>query len=445
MAGSIDSRMAVIRTLIDTAPDSVIRSLDMALSADNSDGVMGVIRQMVATEAAERRARAMTLAPVIPLCPSKPSPRHENFPGGVPRAVWKALKVERADVVAEVITASTVWTNEETDGTPFDVLCVDAAAMLRSPLGTAFVPVAAMLEAAEAGGAERFASYLELVPLARDALAHLGDWLGRMTEERAASVRLAFRDAVDHSPDAGPMFLDILIGQMDEPWLVLRIVSALMDRPSDGYMAGSELAHIGERLLDEVDSHLEALRNFDPQSGVAAGAQAGEAARIIVHTLAEFEHSLDLKRDGPWGSKVVKQRRELAQIVELRLSKVDDAVEAALPTKSVKLAGRLMKGVPKLLQDPEDRAVVKAEGYLAFLDNCRASAPTGGYAALRNKIVEKLGDRLDQYAEDLIEEMRNEDSANHERAKLYLELCARFVGFVRDEKAAQIVRRRAAA
>ena len=42
-------------------------------------------------------------------------------------------------------------------------------------------------------------------------------------------------------------------------------------------------------------------------------------------------------------------------------------------------------------------------------------------------------------------EVRNEGSELHDRARLYLELCAKFTGFVRDEKAAQIVRRRAAA
>jgi hypothetical protein len=113
--------------------------------------------------------------------------------------------------------------------------------------------------------------------------------------------------------------------------------------------------------------------------------------------------------------------------------------------KAIKLAGKRMKGVPKLIQDLDPAAVTRAQAMLAFLDHARASASDGGYAALRNKVVEKLGERLSQYAEDLLEELRNEVSDLHDRARAYLELCASFLGSVRDEKAAQIVRRRAAA
>jgi hypothetical protein len=444
MAGLNDSQLAIIRKLVDTAPDTAIRSLGMALAAE-SEGAMAMIRDLVGAEAAERKARAMVFGPVMALCPRQPTARFDCFPLKTPALLWKALKTVDPQAIEAVMAACADWRDDEGDVTPFDDLCAEAAAGLRAPAGTPFQAAFDLIEAGDPGGAARFAAFLDLVPVTRTALIQLPDWLGRMTEERAASVRLAFRDAVTVAADAGPRFIDILIAQLDEPWLVLRVISAVMDHPGDSYMADSELAHVGERLLEEIDRHLEHLRTFDPQEGATAGAEAAEAARLVVLAIAEFEHSLELKRDGPWGARLVRQKRDLAQAVEARFNKVDDAVAAALPLKTVKLAGKLMRGVPRLAGDPEDKLVVKAEGLLAFLDQTRASAPTGGYAALRHKVVEKLENRLDEYAEDLIEELRNQDSANHDRARVYLELCARFVGFVRDEKAAQIVRRRAAA
>src|SRR5436190_11883498 len=444
MPGLTESRMSVIRTLIDAAPDSVIRSLDMALSADASEGPMAVIREMVAAEAEQRRTRSMTFGPLAKLCPSRPTSRHECFPSKVLPALWKALKAEQATAVAAAVGASRAWKNDEIDPAPFDQLVDAAAAGLRGAK-PAYAAAAAILEGHGPGSTARFADYLDLVPLARRALAQLPEWMIRMTDERAAGIRLAFRDAVTVAPDAGPRFIEILLAQLDEPWHVLRIVSGLMDRPSGDFMAGPELAHLGERLLGEVDARLNALRSFDPQAGLSAGVAAAEDARVIVQCLIEFDETLDIKREGLWGGKIAKQRRELSQIVELRLSKADEAVEKALPLKSVKIAARLVKGVPKLQQDPDERAIAKAEGFLAFLDRTRASAAVGGFAALRHKMGEKLEARLDQYGEDLIDELRNEASPNHERARQYLELCARFVGYVRDEKAAQIVRRRAAA
>jgi hypothetical protein len=444
MPGLTDSRLAVIKTLIDAAPDGVVRSLDMALSTDTSGGPMAVIRDLVAAEAGERRARAMTFGPVLRLCRA-PTDRHDFFPPRTIAALWKALKAQHPDQVAEVLEASASWRNETVEAAPFDAAVASCASGLRAPDGTAFAPVVAILEGADPGAAERFAAYLDLTPLARGAMVNLPDWLGRMTEERAASVRLAFSDAVAIAQDAGPRFFEILISQLDEPWQILRVVSGLMERPSDEYLAGSVLAHIGARLLDEVDQRMESMRNFDPTGGSQAGRALAEDARVIVHALIEFDACIDIKREGPWGARIAKHRRELAQLVELRLGKVEDAVEQALPLRTVKLAGKRMRGAPRLTADPEERHVVKAEAMLAFLDHTRASASDGGYASLRNKVVEKLNDRLDQYAEDLIDELRNQDSELHDRARLYLELCAKFVGFVRDEKAAQIVRRRAAA
>src|SRR4051794_39098330 len=105
MPGLSDSRLAVIKTLIDAAPDGVVRSLDMALSADSSGGPMAVIRDLVAAEAAERRARSMTFGPVLRLCRG-PTDRHDVFPQRLPAILWKALKAEQPQQAAEVLDAS---------------------------------------------------------------------------------------------------------------------------------------------------------------------------------------------------------------------------------------------------------------------------------------------------------------------------------------------------
>ena len=51
MPGLTAQQMTVIRTLIDTAPDSAIRSLDAALASEPVEGAMAEIRDLVAFEA----------------------------------------------------------------------------------------------------------------------------------------------------------------------------------------------------------------------------------------------------------------------------------------------------------------------------------------------------------------------------------------------------------
>jgi hypothetical protein len=326
----------------------------------------------------------------------------------------------------------------------FNELTAIAAAGLRDGTGTPFAACAAMLNEQEDGAAAAFADYLDLAPLSRDAQKRLIDWLGHMSEERAAQVRLAFRDATEVSPDAGPHFLELLICRLQEPWQILRVMSALMENPSDAYLAASELAHVGDRLMNDIDRRLGDLTAFDPFGGVDAGVAAADAIRLAVAQITEFELSIDLKKDGPWGRRLTKQKQTLAQKVEALLNKADEAVDKAMPLKAVKF-GAKTRGAPNYRNPPETRAVTKAEGMLSFLAHVRSSAAAGGYASLRAKTIEKLDDRLDRYVEDVLDHLRAPDAEQAEVASQYLDIAATLVGLYRDQKAADLVRRRAAA
>ena len=44
----------------------------------------------------------------------------------------------------------------------------------------------------------------------------------------------------------------MLAAQMAHPWMVLRIISAVMDKPSERYLRDSELGGFAERVTDNV-------------------------------------------------------------------------------------------------------------------------------------------------------------------------------------------------
>jgi hypothetical protein len=92
----------------------------------------------------------------------------------------------------------------------------------------------------------------------------------------------------------------------------------------------------------------------------------------------------------------------------------------------------------------------RATTLLVFLHEIRSSANTGGFASARAKAVEILEARLDSYVEDLLDHLRHDeapkkDPVDSARARAFLEVAAQLSGEARDEKAAQLVRRRAAA
>jgi hypothetical protein len=443
------AQSSVLRTLFGAAPDSAVRTLERALSEEALGGdAMAEVYDLVAKEAGERRAKKAVFEPLIALCGPAARASH-RFPSQTLAALWTGLcSVCPSDTAAAASIAGKIRSAEEnpTAAELFDHLCGVAAKGLRQA-NPAFAAAAAVLAASQSDGPEVFAGYLDLSPIARAALPRLPEWVARMTDEKAAAVRLAYKDAVSLAEDAGPRFVEILFANLPEPWLILRILSAVMDRPAEGYVAVSELAQFAEHILNEIDDKLNSFESFDPAGGRPAGVAAGQAIHVAVTEIAEFESSIELNRTGPWGKRIMQRKHAIAQLAEARLARIDQALDAAIPLQMVKL-GRGFRGLPKLTDDPDPAAINYAAGLMAFFDYSRQIAGQAGYGAARAKTAERLEGRVDQYVEDLLDLLRAPpadavDTAD--RARRYLEVSADIMDALRDQKAGRIIRRRAAA
>jgi len=439
MPGLSETQTSFLRDIFRAAPDAAVSGLQKALSAEaDNGGAMAKVFGLVAEEAADRRVRAAVFGPVMALCRPTKS-RALRFPPRTIPNLWTALRNAYPDEIAQAESAC--LRKESPNAEIYDRLCDIAAEGLRTG-GVAFEPVIDALAASGANAVAEFAAYLDLASLARDGLAKLPEWIGRLTEERAAAARIAYKDACNHSEDAGPRYFEILYANLSEPWLILRVLSAVMDTPSDSYVAVSELARFGEYIMEDIDRRLELFGKFNPDQGREAGMAAGETIHIAAQEIAEFETSIELNKEGPWGRRLIKQRQTMANLAETRYGQIDKALDQAMPLQMVKF-GRGVKGHPKLVLDPDPRLLLRGEGLMGFFDHSRNYASQCGFGAARAKVAEKIEARLDQYVEDLLEMLHAEEIENLDRIRAYLEVSADFMGAARGEKAAQIVRRRA--
>ena len=444
MPGLTDRQILGLRTVFGVVTDSVVRNLQLALAEEATlGGPIAGVHELICNEAADRRLRRLVLAPVGLLC--RPSEwKAVSFPEATPLLLWRALKETAPALIEEAAAASCKPLEPDAPTDPvYDQLCLSAAQGLRCE-AKAFEKAGDLLNTTARDGAATFASYLDLAPITRAAITRLPDWIGRMSDDRAAAARLAYKDAVELADDAGPQFFEMLFAHLPEPWQILRVMSAIMDHPGDRYVAVSELARFGDYIIDDIDRRLAIFRDFDPNKGIDAGIAAGEALHIAAVEIAEFETSIELSREGPWGVRIGMQKKLLAQLAETRLDQIGKALDAALPLRMVRL-GKGLRGLPRLEADPDPAALCRAEGLMAFFDHSRGSAAQSGYGAARAKAAEKIEERLDQYVEDLLEMLRAEDAGSAVRIHAFLEVTAGFMAQAHGEKAAQIVRRRAAA
>ena len=440
-----EQKIAMLRGLVSASPDEVVRGLERAVCTEGGSGPLAAIGALVEAEAADRTLRFTVMAPVATLFgPVSPDGR-PTFPRIALKLIWNALKSDRPDWVRAAAAALQYYDPDEAVPEIFDKLCLEAAEGLRAGENDNYLAAAAACEAARPGGAEMLILCLELAPIVRPAMQRLGEWLQRMTEERRATARLAYRDATAKGEAGGPLFFEMLAGHLPQPWTILRIISAVMDHPSERYLASSEVAAFGVRTLDGVEALLERVKALRVGANVEAGRAAARAVLQSVEAMAELEQSVQLSKDGPWGVRLGKLKQALAMAVESRLREIDEAVLRALPMQTLRYSGRLVKNAPRLDTLPNDAAVEWAICLLTLADGVRSCASEAGFGSVRGKILDNLSKHLDQYVEDVLEQIRLGDIKSDDNTRAHLEVAARILGLARDESSASIVRRRAAA
>lgn len=411
-----------VARLFAVAPDDALHKLSGLLAtARRADPTLEPVHAIASAEAELRRIVSAIFDPLLPLTVAR---------GGAPRIARSAL--------------TELWrrTAAQDEGLAERVLVLVRGSAPDGEVAPEYDQICQL--AAQQTEDEALARWLRLAPVLRRVHGRVHAWTRNLSGESVAGVRLAFKDALAVDEDAGAAFWEAVMAMLEEPHRVIRLISAAIDRPSDRYLAGSELSHLGGGLLNDIDARIAGLKSFDPMSGCAAAEAAAESVATAVQVIGEFEEWLSLAKDGPWGQRIANQKRALAQAMEARLREVEPAVAAALPTQAVRGAGRSVRPVPKLAAPPSPILIARAEALLTLMDRARSSANAGGFASARAKLIESLEKRLDQYCEDLLDALRHGgDEDDHARA--FLEIAAGFTGLVRGEENAQIVRRRAAA
>lgn len=445
MAALSERKIEIVRQLVEAAPDKVVGGLQAALAETTDDSALAGVRRLVEVEARDRRLRNGILQPIAPMCVGDgKDPRRMIFPPRALACLWRGLKVIAPEGVADAAVALVDYRPGESPTEPFDSLVRLAANALRNRQTRDFTQAADLCDEARPGGADLFALCLDLSPVVRRTIPKLPDWTTHFGDDTTASARLAYKDAVAIADDAGPRFFEMLSAQLPYPWMVLRIISAVMDKPTERYLADSEMVGFGENVMREIDEALKAIANLDPAAGPDAGRAAGKRVELITFQISEMETCVDLSREHGWGHEIVKFKKSLAGVVESHLRNTEKLAAAALPMQLTKIA-RMKRNVPKLNAMPDPAVTRRAMTLLTFVQEIRSSANYGGFAAARGKVLEKLGDMLDTYLEEVLDHLRTGDIEDEGVGYAFLEVAADVSLLARDEKAAELVRRRAAA
>lgn len=442
MSALSERKIAIVRTLVESAPDRVVGSLRQALAETPDASALGGVKRLVEVEVFDRTLRNTILQPIAVMCAGAGDDPHRlTFPSRVLGLLWRGVRNIEIDAIAQVREAPELDTPAALVAAAEDQVTATIAAGLRARDCDAFRTAAELCDGARKDGAALLAACLDIAPVVRRAAQRLPEWLAHPGGETAAGARIAYKDAVAVADDAGPYFFEMLAAQMAPPWMVLRVISAVMDKPTERYLRDSEMSGFAEGVLAEIDDALAVIAALKGEGGEAAARTAAKSVQLIVQQIMEIETSIDLQRDSGWGLRIQKQRTSLASLVEARLRDAEKAALEALPMHAPRNQ-RVRRQVPRLTAPPEDRLVESAVALLAFSEELRSAANYGGFSAARNKMTEKVGEYLDHYVSEVIDLVRGHEVEDLAIAEAFLHQAAEFDGLLRGPKAAEIVRRR---
>jgi len=442
MAALSERKLEIVQGMVEAAPDAVIDALGQALADAAGDTALASVRRLVEAEARDRQFRNLVFQPLAPLCVGDGRDLLRlTFPAPVLGLLWRGLKSAAPVLVRNALVAGDHRPGEP-GGEALDRLVRLTAKEMRAGRTPQLQTAAKLCDEARAGGAEALLTCLDLSPGVRRALPRLSEWTTQKPDA-AIAARLAYKDASAVSDEAGVRFFQMLSAHLPQDWTILRIISAVMDKPTERFLAGTELGVFGERLLRDLEDGLRGVDDLDPDAGADAALDHARIVERMTQQANEIETFVALSRDQGWGQAVVRHRKSLAASVEARFRDAERALAKALPAGRAKLQ-RIRRSVPAVDAPPDPAAVRRCTALLTFVHELRNSASHGGFAASRSKLTDTLGEQIDHYVDELLDLLKTGDVPDGPNPRAYLALAADFSALVRDEKAADLVRRRTA-
>lgn len=395
-----DHRVA-LEGLLTATPDAMLgaigemsRALPGARAAD--------LEHLVQSERVSRARRARAFGPLTSLF----TPRDDGVEAlTFPSAVLPRLWAEVVSLEPEMVSAL------DADGARADAvadrLCQRAAAVVRD------APARIWPDDGASDRARRLTALSEVLDLsapARRLAGSMSAWTGRPSDAHAVELRAALREAGDVHADGAVRLLDILLAQMADAWLILRVVTeASPVGGGEALLRQSDLAIFVERLLTALEARLDRAGASAPTGDPEACARFEADLAWCAAVLSEFDAALDLHPRSPWGARVRDARSRAAGRLARTLRGLDRALDRAFPSRRIAVVGMMSRETPRLDLDLKGAEIEAAAAAVAHAAALRGPAAVLGCEAERARAVQAATDKLFIQAERAVDAVNDGD------------------------------------
>lgn len=247
------------------------------------------------------------------------------------------------------------------------------------------------------------------------------------TENLIEVAHAAYTDLVECTPEAAPYAVVITMNRLARRWEALRLAVKISGKTQDTLISATDVGLVGEILFGDLESFSRAVRDakhprFDADALIENVASFAELSSAIVK-------EMELRRDGKWGQRLLKDRAEIAAVMDGFMERLPKEVLTALPGKKNKRPA-----------DPEK--IERALRYATLVAGCKPFAAAASFAASLKDAQDEAATHLRSYSDEALWDLRSAEGERRQVLQDQFALAIELTAILCGEEEAELLRRR---
>lgn len=279
-------------------------------------------------------------------------------------------------------------------------------------------------------------------PLLSDSLAKLPEQIPNLSQSQLDSIRDLYDQLEERDAEAPLLMLFLVLERLERRSQILRILRKLVGQDDDLMATQTDVAAIGDRLLDDAEEAVAAAA--PPVHSAPDGQAVVDASARFASISRGMTRELGIRRDGKWGQRLAELRAKAARNFEELCKNAPDAIAEGLPQVRIMLAGGVPANRPMVDSPVRQETFDRAYNYALILKGVGESASSCGFASAHGRSLEAAEKELSDYCEGLIA-LAGDPDAEHGLLDDWVEATARITEALLDRRTADVLHRRISA
>lgn len=277
----------------------------------------------------------------------------------------------------------------------------------------------------------------------RELKAVLPPVLNREDEEQFALIRGAFERAVEKSMSSAPYLVLSLAPRVAHQWELFGIAAKLVRAEHDQHLKASELAMVGEWLVQGLESEAVALRAIKPSE--LDPALAEDTLCRFARLQTGMTREVGMRKDGAWGKRLLKTRGLVSSAMEDLFKRIVKELQTVFPMQRASSGSRSGALVPVWAGMPDPLAGERMQALTRFLARAKQFAGQLGYSVALEATLVEIQTLFDDYTDGLLDNLAQAKGAERDLAQAWADLTVGVMTPIFSEEAMRILSRRMAA